>query len=122
MKRLLILMTFSLLSIFSCKAYTDLSVSEFQAMLEKDQSVQLVDVRTAEEFAQGHLKGAVNIDWKADDFAQKVSAQLDKDRPVMLYCRSGRRSAEAAAAAEKLGFKTFNMKGGILAYEKAYSL
>lgn len=122
MKRLLILMTFSLLSIFSCKAYSDLSVSEFQAMLEKDQSVQLVDVRTAEEFAQGHLKGAVNIDWKADDFARKVSAQLDKDRPVMLYCRSGRRSAEAAAVLDKLGFKTFNMKGGILAYEKAYSL
>lgn len=122
MKRLLILMTFSLLSIFTCKAYTDLSVSEFKAMLEKDQSVQLVDVRTPQEFAQGHLKGAVNIDWKADDFARKVSAQLDKDRPVMLYCRSGRRSAEAAAVLEKLGFKTYNMKGGILAYEKAYSL
>ena len=119
MKRLLILMTFSLFSLFSCKGYKDLSVSEFEAMLAKDQSVQLLDVRTPEEFAEGHLGGAANIDWKADGFAQQAEATLSKERPVMLYCRSGRRSAEAAAVLDGLGFKAYNMKGGILAWTGA---
>lgn len=83
MKRLLILMTFSLFGLFSCKGYKDLSVSEFEAMLAKDQSVQLLDVRTPEEFAEGHLGGAANIDWNADGFAQQAEATLSKDRPVM---------------------------------------
>ena len=119
MKRILILMSFSLLSLFSCKGYKDLSVSEFEAMLAQDQTAQLLDVRTPEEFAEGHIGGAVNIDWKADAFAEKAVETLSKDRPVMVYCRSGRRSAEAAGVLEGLGFKAFNLKGGILAWTDA---
>lgn len=119
MKRLLVMMAFCFFSLFSCKGYKDLTVNEFETMLAQDATVQLVDVRTPEEFAENHLPGALNIDWKADGFAEKVQAQLAKERPVMVYCRSGRRSAAAAAMLDGLGFRTFNMKGGILAWIEA---
>ena len=61
----------------------------------------------------------MNIDWKAEGFAQKAQEQLAKDRPVMVYCRSGRRSAEASAVLEELGFKTFNLLDGIKAWIEA---
>ena len=115
MKRFSILMALTFFGLFSCKGYKDLTVNEFDTMLAQDQTAQLVDVRTPEEFAENHLPGAVNIDWKADGFADKAQ-KLDKDRPVLVYCRSGRRSAEAAKVLDGIGFKTFNLKGGILAW------
>ena len=108
-------MAFSFFSLFSCKGYKDLTVNEFETMLTQDQTVQLVDVRTPEEFAENHLPGALNIDWRGEGFAEKAQ-KLSKARPVMVYCRSGRRSAEAAATLDRIGFKTYNMKGGILAW------
>ena len=116
MKRVLITMAFSLLGLFSCRGQNNLTVNEFEAMFARDSTAQLLDVRTPEEFAEGHIGEAMNIDWKADGFAEKAQAQLATERPVMVYCRSGRRSAEAAAVLEKLGFKTYNLKGGILAW------
>ena len=107
-------MAFSLLSLFSCRAQDNLSVDAFQKMLQEDGSAQLVDVRTPQEFAEGHICGAVNIDWFGSDFLEKAKASLDPGRPVMLYCRSGRRSASAAAKLAHSGFKTYNMLGGIL--------
>lgn len=115
MKRFSILMALTFFGLFSCKGYKDLTVNEFEAMLSQDQTAQLVDVRTPEEFAENHLPGAVNIDWKADDFAEKAQ-MLDKEHSVLVYCRSGRRSAEAAATLDGIGFQTYNMKGGILAW------
>lgn len=116
MKRLFIMMTFSFFGLFSCKGYKDLTVNEFEAMLAQNQTVQLLDVRTPEEFAENHLPGALNIDWKADGFPEKAKAQLVANRPVLVYCRSGRRSAEAAALLDGLGITTYNLKGGILAW------
>ena len=112
-------MGFSLLALFSCKGQNDLTVNEFESMLAADATVQLLDVRTPEEFAEEHIGSAMNIDWKADGFAEKVQAQMATERPVMVYCRSGRRSAAAASALEKLGFKTYNLKGGIVAWTDA---
>ena len=75
--------------------------------------VQLVDVRTPEEFSEGHLENAINIDVTADDFDAKV-ANLDKEKPVMVYCKSGGRSAKASARLKELGFKTItDLEGGI---------
>ena len=87
-------------------------------MLSQDRTVQLLDVRTPEEFAENHLPGAINIDWRGEAFSEKVQV-LDKARPVLVYCRSGRRSAEAAKTMDGIGFKTYNMKGGILAWTEA---
>ena len=58
--------------------------------------VQLVDVRTPEEYEQGHIAGAMNIDWKSDTFADDASGMLDKSKTVALYCKGGRRSHAAA--------------------------
>ena len=112
-------MAFSFLGLFSCKGYKDLTVNEFETMLTQDQTVQLVDVRTPEEFNENHIPGALNIDWRGEGFSEKARTQLDPQRPVMVYCRSGRRSAEAAATLDGIGFKTYNMKGGILAWTAA---
>ena len=75
--------------------------------------VQLVDVRTPEEFSEGHLENAINIDVTADDFDAKVVG-LDKEKPVMVYCKSGGRSAKASARLKELGFKNISdLEGGI---------
>ena len=87
-------------------------------MLEDNNDVQLVDVRTPEEFAEGHLALALNIDWKGNDFLQKAESALDKSKPDLLYCRSGRRSSEAAQALKAAGFNVYDMKGGILKWKE----
>lgn len=78
------------------------------------QAVTLVDVRTAEEYAEGHIPDALNIDVLQDDFTQKATARLPKDRRVAVYCRSGKRSHKAAALLVKAGYKVVNLKGGWL--------
>ena len=119
MKHLSLLMAFSLIGLFSCKGYKDLPADAFETMLSEDGTAQLVDVRTPEEFAEGHIPGALNIDWKADDFIGNATAALSKDRPVMVYCRSGKRSAAAAGKLSKVGFKVLNLTGGFLGWEEA---
>lgn len=88
----------------------------FKERISGASEVQLLDVRTAEEFAEGHLESAINIDVHAMDFTQKVSEQLDKSQPIYLYCRSGKRSMMAAKALEKKGYSIVNLKGGILGW------
>ncbi|MDY4411119.1 MAG: rhodanese-like domain-containing protein [Prevotella sp.] len=78
------------------------------------QAVTLVDVRTAEEYAEGHIPDALNIDVLQDDFTQKATARLPKDRRVAVYCCSGKRSLKAAALLVKAGYKVVNLKGGWL--------
>ena len=119
MRKLSIVAVLSLLGMHSCKGYENLPVQAFQNRLSSDGAAQLLDVRTPEEFAAGHLPGAINIDWQADDFLPAVQAALDPSRPVLLYCRSGRRSAAAAGELAKAGFSPFNLLGGILAWQEA---
>ena len=84
----------------------------------KDRSIQLVDVRTPEEFKGNHLKGAQNICVTSDDFKEKVKI-LDKNKPVYVYCYKGGRSAQAALELKELGFtKIYDMDGGILLWEE----
>jgi len=65
---------------------------------------QIVDVRTFGEFAKGAINDAVNINYYDGDFGKQAGAQLDKNKPVMLYCAGGTRSAKAAKVLEKQGF------------------
>ena len=114
------IMAFSLFGLFSCKAnYTDLDINGFSSKIESSTPVRLIDVRTPEEFAEGHLRGAVNHDWYDSNFVDKVSAAYDKSAPLYIYCRSGKRASEAAAALDKAGFEVFNLKGGYLAWTGA---
>lgn len=98
---------------------TSFNVVEFNQLLKASKSPQLIDVRTPEEYRQGHLKDALNVDWNSDDFDRMIQA-LDKDQPVYVYCLSGGRSASAAEKMRNSGFKeVFEMKGGILAWNKS---
>ena len=115
----LVMCIISLLSLFGCKGYGDLKIDEFEKMLTEDNTLQLVDVRTAEEYTAGHLPGAINIDCRGNDFINNTKALLCKDRPAMVYCRSGRRSTEAAVILTGIGFKAYNMLGGYLAWTDA---
>ena len=100
----------------SQQKYENADVTAF-AELTNQADVQLVDVRTAEEFAEGHLAGALNLDMKQANFVESAKAQLDTSRHVAVYCRSGRRSAEAANLLAGEGYKVTNLAGGILAWK-----
>lgn len=75
-------------------------------------SAALIDVRTPAEFASGHLEGASNIDVQSADFSAQV-AQLPKDAPYVVYCRSGNRSTDAIATMEELGFTNLVNGGSV---------
>ena len=100
------------------KDFEDADVNGF-AELIANQDVVIFDVRTASEFAEGHIEGAINIDYKQGDFVERSKATLPKDRTIAVYCRSGRRSAGAADLLAKEGFKLVNLKGGIIAWQEA---
>ena len=89
------------------------------AKLIAEPSVVVLDVRTAEEFNEGHIEGAVNIDYKQSGFVEKSKATLPKNRTIAVYCRSGRRSAGAAELLAAEGYKLVNLMGGILAWKES---
>lgn len=81
--------------------------------------VQLVDVRTSQEWNTGHIEGARHIDWFSDDFSMQIG-KLDKNIPVRLYCAAGGRSEDARAMLREMGFKdVLDLDGGIGAWKKA---
>ncbi len=80
--------------------------------------VQLLDVRTPNEYQQGHIKNAKLIDFYANDFKAQLLS-LDKDKPIYLYCRSGNRSGKASKLLNHLGFKAiYDLKGGMIAWKR----
>ena len=97
-------------------SFATVGVEEFQTYIADD-NVQLVDVRAPEEFEEGHIVGSVLIDVNEADFMERAMATLDKQRPVAVYCRSGRRSARAASMLVNQGFMVTNLDGGILAWQ-----
>lgn len=90
-------------------------VEEF-AEITAQNNMRLIDVRTAKEYAEGHLAGADNIDVKASDFARRITNIRDT---VAVYCRGGRRSMMAAEQLAANGCTVYNLDGGILAWQKA---
>jgi len=79
--------------------------------------IQLLDVRTEQEWNEGRIQGAIRIGHAEDDFAARVTKELDPSKPVLVYCRSGNRSAQAARKLEKLGYsRIYDLKGGIKAW------
>ncbi|MGA1439089.1 MAG: rhodanese-like domain-containing protein [Ilumatobacteraceae bacterium] len=77
--------------------------------------VTVIDVRTPEEYAEGHVEGAELIDFYEPTFAERIAA-LDRDRDYIVYCRSGNRSGQAVELMEQLGFgRVWELEGGVLA-------
>ena len=98
--------------------FENMEVKEF-AELIADSNVVILDVRKAYEFAEGHIKGAIFIDQFQSDFVEQAKAKLPKDKTIAIYCRSGRRSANAAGKLADIGYKCLNLKGGIIAWKDA---
>ena len=100
----------------ACKKSTFVSVDAARFAEEiTRKGVQIVDVRTATEFAEGHIPGAVNMDVNSPDFDQQITT-LDTSKTVALYCRSGRRSKIAAEKVTATGCKVVELDGGILSW------
>lgn len=105
----------------SCSSHQGIesvTADEFENALY-DGHVQLLDVRSVEEYAQGHIANAENIDVQQPDFIDKAQAMLDHTNPVYVYCRSGKRSMLAAQKLVKAGFKVVNLRDGIVGWEDA---
>jgi rhodanese-related sulfurtransferase len=97
----------------------NIDATDFEKFLKEKQSAILVDVRTPQELAGGYIGGAKNININSQQFRTDIAA-LDKTQPVLVYCRSGRRSAAAMRYMRDNGFaEVYNLSGGIIAWSKA---
>lgn len=104
-----------LCSLFGCSAQTEgfksLTVKEYAKAIE-DTAIVRLDVRTAEEFAEGHIAKTLNIDVLKNDFESKAIAMLPKNHIIAVNCRSGKRSKNAARILVKNGFRVIELDGG----------
>ena len=121
-KRVLAATILSAVSLTGCSSGSgsavNLGAAEFQAKAQ-EAGVVVLDVRTRGEFNEGHIANAINIDVEADTFLNEIS-QLDKTKAYAVYCRSGRRSADAVGKMSNEGFMNLvNLKAGILDWQSA---
>lgn len=104
-----------LCSLLGCNAqteeFTSLSVEDYAKAIE-DTAIVRLDVRTAEEFAEGHIANTLNIDVLKEDFESKAVAVLPKDKTIAVNCRSGRRSKNAAKILVKNGYTVIELDAG----------
>ncbi len=93
----------------------NLSQQDWVFQLENDENTVILDVRTEDEFNEGSIAGAINIDiYKGQGFIYLIE-ELDKSKKYYIYCRSGARSGQACSIMNQLGFEnTYNLLGGIM--------
>ncbi|MEH6704456.1 MAG: rhodanese-like domain-containing protein [Galbibacter orientalis] len=108
-------------SLFGAKAQQNnsikiLAASEFNEAISNN-NIQLVDVRTEQEFKEGAIEGALNIDFFQQEKFSEEFSKLDKKEAVYLYCRSGNRSQQAAAKLQEMGFsQIYDLQGGYMGW------
>lgn len=91
----------------------NLSAEDFERAIAEQPDITVIDVRTAEEYAAGHIEGAINIDYLSYDFLELLE-RLDRQHTYYVYCRSGRRSMRAATLMRNGGFQSvFHLDGGL---------
>lgn len=91
-----------------------------QAARQLSSGIQLLDVRTVDEWETGYIKGAKLVTFGEQGFVEKAKAAGDPKKPVLIYCRSGKRTVKAAKELRDAGFASVSeMEGGIIAWEKA---
>jgi rhodanese-related sulfurtransferase len=105
------------MSIFSflSKSEEDLTGTEFKSKFQSSKNAKLLDVRTPAEFASGKIPGAKNINIQDPSFQSEIN-KLSKDTEYYVYCRSGMRSSKAVKYMNSMGFKAYNLQGGIGAW------
>lgn len=117
---------FLTIKISSCQNLTNkselggkLDATAFEQKINTEKNIQLIDVRTPDEYVQGFIAKAQNIDWNDNNFEIEV-AKLDKTKPTYIYCLAGGRSASAASKLSNLGFtQVYELKGGMNAWRNA---
>lgn len=117
----IILLLLTTIGLNSCsqEKYQDAETNTF-AQIIADTNTIILDVRTPEEFNSGHIAGAKNIDVKSCTFIDNATQTLNQNKTIAVYCRSGKRSANAAAILSQHGFtKIVNLKGGIIEWQNA---
>ncbi len=101
------------------KKYKNVDAETFDKMRKEDKNAVVLDVRTKEEYKQGHIPGSVQIDFNSPDFDKEV-AKLDKNKTYLVHCAAGGRSARACKKMDGMNFsKLYNLEGGMGAWEKA---
>ena len=100
-------------------SYADFIGITPQQLQEKiDKNIKIIDIRTPQEFAQGHIEGAVNINYFGRSFLEEVS-KFDKKKPIFIYCRSGNRTSSASRKMLNQGFnEVADLQGGIINWAK----
>ncbi len=120
MKKLIIVLSLFLAVASGCTSKSfikNVNVDEVQKLI--DEKTTIIDVRTAGEYQEGYLPGAVNIDWNQNNFMTKIK-NYDANQPIVLYCRSGNRSGAAANKLHQIGFtKIYSLTGGLNAWQEA---
>ena len=122
MKNILTSLATALCGLVSCTAQTadfkSLTVDEFEQTIS-DAAIVRLDVRTPQEYAEGHIVNAINIDVQSSDFDAKASTTLPKDKTIAVYCRSGRRSKTAAERLAKMGYDVRELSTGFNGWQQA---
>lgn len=95
--------------------FKSISTAQFRSLIAEN-NIQLLDVRTPEEFELHKIEGAILIDFYNADFEKQVDAQLNVSIPVAIYCRSGVRSVDAGLLLKEKGFRVYNLKEGIISW------
>lgn len=112
----------SLITLFSCQQtkgnFTSMNVGEFDSIIQ-DKNIQRLDVRTLAEYTEGHIAQSININVLDESFSTMADSLLQKDRPVALYCRSGKRSRKAAKILSEKGYKVLELDKGFSAWKEA---
>jgi rhodanese-related sulfurtransferase len=101
------------------KKYKNVDADTFDKMRKSEKNAVVLDVRTKDEYNQGHIPGAVLVDFTSPDFEKEVS-KLDKKKTYLVHCAVGGRSARACKKMDALNFSSvYNLEGGITAWQKA---
>jgi rhodanese-related sulfurtransferase len=113
----LFMLSFFVINCSSQEEIKAISTKELKVLLAKE-NLQLLDVRSPKEIAAGAIKTAVFANYFEADFHHIAAKQLDKSKPVYLYCRSGNRSGKSAKILKEKGFDVYNVLGGYNQWEK----
>lgn len=114
----ILLVSFTLLDCGTSISSGTIAPDKFKEAIDSMSGLQILDVRTPEEFISGHIEGARNLDFFAPNFQSELS-KLDQNKPIAVYCAVGSRSVSTLKMLQSLGFqKIYDLERGILNWQK----